>query len=177
MSKNAMTVTTSHKPLVSLEPVEVVKYDTTAEPGPNETESEKTKLLSDVPQSTPAIPALPGDSNVTPQNTRDPFIRQCAHPMPAAEGSAKEQSTGAVTPESARGKSLVAPNKVGIDHTELSLLSIGVFLSKTCTIPLVRCDFKQIKKTVKLQVQKDKHDKQEEIESQPAKPDSNHSGQ
>ena len=31
------------------------------------------------------------------------------------------------------------------------LPGIGVFLSKTCTIPLIRCDFDQIKKTVELQ--------------------------
>ena len=31
------------------------------------------------------------------------------------------------------------------------LPSIGVFLSKTCTIPLIHCDFEQIKKTVELQ--------------------------
>ena len=31
------------------------------------------------------------------------------------------------------------------------LPGIGVFLSKTCTIPLIQCDFDQIKKTVELQ--------------------------
>ena len=36
------------------------------------------------------------------------------------------------------------------------LPSIGVFLSKTCTIPLIRCDFEQIKKTVEQQTLQDK---------------------
>ena len=31
-----------------------------------------------------------------------------------------------------------------------------MFLSKTCTIPLVRCNFEQIKKTVELQTQQSK---------------------
>ena len=42
------------------------------------------------------------------------------------------------------------------DADTLVLPSIGVFLSKTCTIPLIRCDFEQIKKTVKQQTLQDK---------------------
>ena len=57
-----------------------------------------------------------------------------------------------------------------LEPSQTSLPSIGVFLSKSCTIPLVRCDFEHIKKTVDLQVQQDIHDKHDEIDNQPIKP-------
>ena len=173
VSKSTMPVTSLHKPLASPEPAKAAKCGTTAEPDPDETESEKTKSLSGITQSTPVIPAQPGDSSVTLQNTGDPLIGEHAQPLPAVEGTANKQRTDAVIPESVEGESLVAPSKLGIGCAELSqpsLPSIGVFLSKSCTILLVRCDFEQIKKTVELQVQKDKHDEQEERETQPTNP-------
>ena len=45
-----------------------------------------------------------------------------------------------------------------------------MFLSKSCTIPLVQCNFEQIKKTVELQVQQDKSDQNEDVGNQPSKP-------
>ena len=121
----------------------VAKVGADADPDPDEPDSEKTKLhigITQITQNSSVTPALLGDSNVTPQNTGDPFTIEHTHPLPAAVGSAKELRTGAVIPESADGESLVAPSKSDKDRAEsfqTALPNIGVFLSKSCTIPLV----------------------------------------
>ena len=146
VSKSTTTVTTVHHPMLSPEPSNVVKHATSVEQCLNKAETEKTRLYSDIPHSTSAISAFPVDSNITPQNTDDPLIGEHVHPSPTAEGSAQGPSKGIVIPESARGKLPVTPIKLCTESAESSLPSIGMFLSKTCMIPLVRCDFKQIKK-------------------------------
>ena len=61
-----------------------------------------------------------------------------------------------VIPESV-DESLQVETVAGHAEADTPVLpSIGMFLSKTCTIPLIRCDFKQIKKTVKQQTLQDK---------------------
>ena len=117
--------------------------------------------------------AFSGDSNVTPQSAGD--LHTVEHPQPSlpAVGTASELKTSDIVPESADGKSFVAPNQLIIDHAkspQSSLPSIGVFLSKSCTIPLVWCDFEQIKKTVELQAQQDNNDPTEGVGKQPTKP-------
>ena len=54
-------------------------------------------------------------------------------------------------------ESLQDETAAGHDEVEPPALPcIGVFLSKTCTIPLICCDFEQIKKTVELQATQNK---------------------
>ena len=140
VSKITMAAATPQKPLASPEPTTAAKVGVVADPDPDEPDSEKNKLHSGITQSTSVIPALLNDSNVTPQNTGDLLTAECVHPLPAAVGTANELRTCAVIPESADGESLVAPSKSDKDHAEsfqTALPSIGVFLSKSCIIPLV----------------------------------------
>ena len=126
--------------MASLEPTTVAKVGADADPDPDEPDSEKTKLHTGITRSSPVTPALSGDSNDTPENTCHPLTVEHAHPLQAAVGSANELRTCAVIPESADGGSLVAPSKSDIDCAEslqTALPSIGVFLSKSCTIPLI----------------------------------------
>ena len=54
-------------------------------------------------------------------------------------------------------ESLQVETVAGCDEADSPALpSIGVFLSKTCTIPLIHCDFEQIKKTVEQQTMQNK---------------------
>ena len=54
-------------------------------------------------------------------------------------------------------ESLQVESVAGRDEADSPALhSIGVFLSKTCTIPLIRCNFEQIKKTVEQQTTQNK---------------------
>ena len=54
-------------------------------------------------------------------------------------------------------ESLQVETDAGHEEADTPVLpSIGVFLSKTCTIPLIHCDFEQIKKTVEQQTMQDK---------------------
>ena len=65
-------------------------------------------------------------------------------------------ATPSVIPESV-DKSLQVETVAGHDEADSPTLpSIGVFLSKTCTIPLIRCNFEQIKKTVEQQTMQNK---------------------
>ena len=65
-------------------------------------------------------------------------------------------ATPVVIPESVN-KSLQVESVAGRDEANLPALpSIGVFLSKTCTILLIRCYFEQIKKTVEQQTTQNK---------------------
>ena len=65
-------------------------------------------------------------------------------------------ATPGVIPESV-DKSLQVETVAGHDEADsLALPSVGVFLSKTCTIPLIRCNFEQIKKTVEQQTMQNK---------------------
>ena len=57
-------------------------------------------------------------------------------------------ATPVVIPESV-DESLQVETAASRDEADSPALpSIGVFLSKTCTIPLICCNFEQIKKTV-----------------------------
>ena len=61
-----------------------------------------------------------------------------------------------VIPESA-DESLQVETAAGRDEADSPTLpSIKVFLSKTCTIPLIRCDFEQIKMTVEQRTMQNK---------------------
>ena len=65
-------------------------------------------------------------------------------------------ATPVVIPESVN-ESLQVESVAGHDEADSPALpSIGVFLSKTCTILLIHCDFEQIKKTVKQQTTQNK---------------------
>ena len=56
--------------------------------------------------------------------------------------------TPVVIPESVN-EPLQVESVASLDEADTPALpSIGVFLSKMCTIPLIHCDFEQIKKTV-----------------------------
>ena len=73
-----------------------------------------------------------------------------------ASNTIRATSTPGVIPESV-DESLQIETITGYDGADSTALpSIGVFLSKTCTIPLIRCDFEQIKKTVKQQTMQNK---------------------
>ena len=54
-------------------------------------------------------------------------------------------------------ESLQVETVAGHDEADSPALpSIGVFLSKTCTIPLIHCNFEQIKRTVEEQTMQNK---------------------
>ena len=65
-------------------------------------------------------------------------------------------ATPVVIPESV-DESLQVETAASRDEADSPALpSIGVFLSKTCTIPLICCNFEQIKKTVEQQTMQNK---------------------
>ena len=65
-------------------------------------------------------------------------------------------ATPVVIPESV-DESLQVETVASRDEADSPALpSIRVFLSKMCTIPLIRCDFEQIKKTVEQQTMQNK---------------------
>ena len=106
---------------------------------------------------------------VTPESASAPHAvdSEESHQQPTSTNGAS--TTSVVIPESV-DDSLHVETAVGQDEAALPALpSIGVFLSKTCTMPLIRCDFEQIKKTVELQTTQNKS----ELTASDQKPEEN----
>ena len=109
-----------------------------------------------ITHSTSATEAMTVDTIVTPESASAPHTADSeeTHQQPTNTDGAS--TTSVVIPESV-DKSLHVEMAVGRDEAPPPALpSIGVFLSKTCTIQLIRCDFEQIKKTVELQTTQNK---------------------
>ena len=81
-------------------------------------------------------------NDVTPGSAHDAQPRECTDTQLLTTDSNSVQNKASVIPES-----------VGAELLHNTLPGIGVFLSKTCMIRLVRCDFEHIQKTVELQQQ------------------------
>ena len=137
-------------PTPALEPLELTKITQlvpVVDPNAEEPDPKQPPQHIGITQSTAGAMTSTDDNNLTPQSASGLHAVEHTQLLPLAVDTANELRTSAVIPESAEGEPLVV---LTVDHDESpqsSLPSIGVFLSKTCTIPLVRCDFKQIKKT------------------------------
>ena len=109
------------------------------------------------------------DTTVTPENASAPHTVEHgeSHQQPACTNGTL--TTSVVIPESV-DKPQPVDMTVGQDESALPPLpSIGVFLSKMCTISLICCDFEQIEKTVELQTTQNKS----ELTASDQKPDEN----
>ena len=96
------------------------------------------------------------DTIVTPESASAPHTADCGETHQQPSNTDGAPATPVVIPESA-DKSLQVETTVGQDKAHPPALpSIGVFLSKRCTIPLILCNFEQIKKTVELQTMQNK---------------------
>ena len=96
--------------------------------------------------STPEEETMGNDMLVTTGNPADPEVTGNDIPAQQPSASSSLATVDVIIPESADD---IKPGKDYDQEQERSkplLPSIGVFLSKTCTIPLIRCDFEQIKK-------------------------------
>ena len=109
-----------------------------------------------ITQSTPATDAKHDDTNVTPESASAPHTVDHGETCQQPSNTDGAMKTPVVIPESV-DESLQVETAAGHDEADSPALpSIGVFLSKTCTIPLIRCDFEQIKKTVEQQTTQNK---------------------
>ena len=109
-----------------------------------------------ITQSTAATVAATVDTIVTHENASAPHTveHEKSHQQPACTDGAS--TTSVVIPESVDDPQPVDTAVSQDEPAPPPLPSIGVFLSKMCTIPLIRCDFEQIKKTVELQTTQNK---------------------
>ena len=109
-----------------------------------------------ITQSTAVTVVMTDDTIVTPESASALHATEHeeSHQQLACTDSASK--TSVVIPESVDNSQ---PFDIAVSWDEpapLPLPNIGVFLSKTCTIPLVHCDFEQIKKTVELETTQNK---------------------
>ena len=126
-------------------------------------EQKQTELdLSDwlqpagITQSTFATDVQHDNIDVTPESANAPLTEECDKTRQQALTTAGAMAATGVIPESV-DESLQVETAAGHADGDIPVLpSIGVFLSKTCTIPLIRCDFEQIKETVEQQTLQDK---------------------
>ena len=126
-------------------------------------EQKQTELdLSDqlqptgITQSTLVTDAQHDNTDVRPESANAPHTEDRDKTRQQASNTTGATAATGVIPESV-DESLQVETVAGYDEADTPVLpSIGVFLSKTCTIPLIRCDFEQIKKTVKQQTMQDK---------------------
>ena len=96
------------------------------------------------------------DTDVTPESASAPHTADHEETQQQPSNTAGVKGTPVVIPESV-DESLQVETVAGCDEADSPALpSIGVFLSKTCTIPLICCDFEQIKKTVEQQTMQNK---------------------
>ena len=109
-----------------------------------------------ITQSTLVTDAQHDDTDVTPESANAPHTENHEKTRQQASNTIGATATPGVIPESV-DESLQVETITGYDEADSPALpSIGVFLSKTCTIPLIRCNFEQIKKTVKQQTMQNK---------------------
>ena len=109
-----------------------------------------------ITQSTLVKDAQQADTDVTPESANAPHTEDHEETRQQASNTTGVTATLGVIPESV-DESLQVETVAGRDEADSPTLpSIGVFLSKTCTIPLIHCDFEQIKKTVEQQTMQNK---------------------
>ena len=138
MPKTSMT--SSPKPSVPLVSSTLHTQDVHGEDRMTDTNSYNLPRHPGITQSTPVTMVTTGDTNVTPDSSS--ALHATEHKglnlQPASADSTPKLS--AVIPGS-EDRSQPARTDYGRDEpTPPPLPSIGVFLSKTCTILLVRCD-------------------------------------
>ena len=112
--------------------------------------------LTGITQSTPVADAQHDDTDVTPESASAPHTADHEETRQQPSNTAGATATPVVIPESV-DESLQVETVASHDEADSPALpSIGVFLSKMCTISLIRCDFEQIKKTVEQQTTQNK---------------------
>ena len=126
-------------------------------------EQKQTELdLSDqlqpagITQSTLVTDVQHDNTDVTPETANAPHTEDHNKTRQQALTTAGATAATGVIPESVDESPQVETVAGHAEADTPVLPSIGVFLSKTCTIPLIRCDFEQIKKTVEQQTLQDK---------------------
>ena len=102
-----------------------------------------------ITQSTPVTDAQHDDTDVTPESANAPHTKDHEKTRQQASNTTGATATPVVIPESADESLQVETAAIRDEADSPALPSIRVFLSKTCTIPLIRCDFEQIRMTVK----------------------------
>ena len=110
-----------------------------------------TKPATGITRSTLEKETLGNYMLVTTGNPADPEVLGKDIPAQQPSASSSLVSVDVVIPESVDDIKLGADCDREQGKSQPLLPSIGVFLSKTCPIPLIQCDFDQIKKTVESQ--------------------------
>ena len=110
-------------------------------------------LHSSITRSTSETEPTMNDRLVITENAANPEAGDNDKPTQQPTASKSLPTTDVVIPESVGSEEGTHPMKEQVHEQERPqplLPSNGVFLSKTYTIPLIRCDFEQIKQTVEL---------------------------
>ena len=126
------------------------------------TEKELSKPNYNITGSTPAEMGKHDNEVITPESVFNRQDHDDTQSNPMTMQASHNPKSGSVIPENAVSAEDVPPDLLNSDSTgrpNTTLPGIDVFLSRTCTIPLVRCDFDLIKKAVKTQ---DKQTKESE---------------
>ena len=169
-AKNCQKIKRLQPALKPPESTKITQLVPVVDPNAEEPDPKQPPQHISITQSTAAATTSTDDKNVTPQSASDLHAIEHTQLLPLAVGTTNELRTSAVIPESAEGEPLVVPTVELNESPQSSLPSIAVFLSKTSTIPFVRCDFEQIKKTVELKAQQNKSDENEDVGNQSAGP-------
>ena len=131
-------------------------------------ENELSKSNYDITGSTPAEMGKHVNEVVTPESAFNRQDHDDTQSNPMTMQASHNPKSGSVIPENAVPAEDVPLDPLNNDstgHPKATLPGIDVFLSRTCTIPLVRCDFDLIKKAVKTQ---DKQNKESERQNEEA---------
>ena len=99
------------------------------------------------------------NEDVTPQTALKSSKLENIQPTLALMDAPNKPTTGVIIPENVAPNDDGPPdsfNKADAGHPKPSLPGIDVFLSKTCMIPLVKCDFDLIKRKVETQDEQNK---------------------
>ena len=115
----------------------------------NTGQSNVNPLVAGITQSTPEEELHGNNKLVITENSADVTGNDTPAQQPSASSSLA--TVDVVIPESTDETKQGTECEQEQGGSKPLLPGIGVFLSKTCTIPLIRCDFDQIKKTVELQ--------------------------
>ena len=138
------------------------------------TENELFKPNYDITGSTPAEMGKHVNEVIIPESALDCQDHDDTQSNPMTMQASNKPKTGSVIPENAVSAEDVPPDLLNSDSTgrpKATLLGIDVFLSRTCTIPLVRCDFNLIKKAVETQEKQNKESEKQKKEASTEAPD------
>ena len=118
------------------------------------TENELSKPTYDITGSVPAEIGKHDNEVDTPESAPNHQEQDNTRSNSMTMQASQSPKTGSVIPENAESAKDVSLDLLNSDSTgrpKATLPGIDVFLSRTCTIPLVRCDFELIKKAVETQ--------------------------